>query len=778
MTTTSAGFLRKNWHIVANLTAYTLTISLYIYSRIHRQAITENATLLNDNILLLLFFASNVWLIFILLHRIAAMRQTLGGTIDEIYDYMDHIGNGEFSRSATTDNSVKSSILGRLKLTHTLLKQNDRNKQVQINMDQFRAHIMELIASDQPLKFILTELASGQEKFNPASDSRTIEQIAGLASIAIEKNASKESLRIAATAFESQEGMFVTNADNTILRVNKAFTRITGYSAAEAVGKNPRLLKSGRHDASFYKRMWEQIGREGFWQNELWGKRKNGEVFPEWLTITAVRDDAGNTTHHVAAFTDITERKEAENQIQSLAFYDPLTSLPNRRLLMDRLKQALTTSGRRQRHGALILIDLDNFKIVNDTLGHDKGDMLLLQVAQLLLTCVRSCDTVGRLGGDEFVVIIEDLSEIPEEAATQARQVGEKILTTLNKTYQLANFSLHSSLSMGLTLFIDHKVSIDDLLKRIDLAMYQSKGAGRNTLRFFDQQMQEVVNTRVAMEANLRHAIENQQFVLYYQPQLKKLRKKYLANPAQTWGQTSAIIGAETLVRWIDPKRGVVPPMEFIPLAEETGLILSLGRWILESACTQLALWATQPAMAHLSIAVNVSSSELYKIDFVDQVLSILYRTGANPLLLKLELTESLLITNVEEVINKMSILKNHGVSFSLDDFGTGYSSLSYLKRLPLQQLKIDQSFVRDILIDPNDAAIAKMVIALAENLGLDVIAEGVETEAQHAFLASHGCHNYQGYLYSRPLPLAEFEAWFITTPQPHGVSGNQVITS
>ena len=580
-------------------------------------------------------------------------------------------------------------------------------------------------------------------------DITLIEQAAHLASIVIEKNRSEEDLRIAATAFESQEGMFVTDADDTILRVNKAFTRITGYTAQETIGHYPSMLKSDRHDDEFYKGMLEKIAQDGFWQNEFWAQRKNGEIFPQWLTITAVKNDAGQITHHVATFTDITQRKEAENQIKSLAFYDPLTKLPNRRLLMDRLKHALTTSTRRRRHGALLLIDLDNFKAVNDTLGHDKGDLLLQQIAELLLSCVRADDTVARLGGDEFVVIIEDLSESAVEAGTQAKVLGEKILSVLSKTYQLASYTQHSTPSIGVTLFLDLSESVDELLKRVDLALYQAKAAGRNALRFFDPQMQAVVTARVEMEASLRQAIDNEQFTLYYQPQMTSNNNG-----------TDYPTGAEALVRWNNPVRGMVSPAEFIPLAEETGLILPLGKWILETACKQLACWATQAEMEHISLAVNVSSREFHKADFVNQVLAVLKRTGARPQRLKLELTESLLITNVEDIITKMTALRKEGVCFSLDDFGTGYSSLSYLKRLPLHQLKIDQGFVRDILIDPNDAAIAQMVIVLAGSLGLEVIAEGVETETQRNFLAEHGCHSYQGYLYSRPLPLNEFETW------------------
>ncbi len=558
-----------------------------------------------------------------------------------------------------------------------------------------------------------------------------------------DRKKNEEAQRIAATAFESQEGILVTDAASIILRVNKAFSQITGYSAEDAIGKTPRLLSSGRHDAMFFTTMRDHIQNIGSWQGEIWNRRKSGEIFPGWMTITAVKNDLGNTTHFVGTFTDITSRKTAENEIKNLAFYDPLTSLPNRRLLLDRLEQALAARSRHQRKGALLFVDLDNFKTLNDTLGHDKGDLLLQQVAQRLSTCTRDGDTVARLGGDEFVVMLEDLSENTLEAANQAEAVGEKILTALNQSYQLAHYEHHSTPSIGVTLFGEQQESIDEPLKRADLAMYQAKAAGRNTLRFFDPQMQAVVTARALLEEGLREAVAKQQFVLHYQ--------------AQVTGE-GRLTGAEALVRWMHPQRGMVSPAEFISLAEETALILPLGRYVLDMACKQLASWSEQPDMHHLTLAVNVSPRQFYQRDFVEQVLQALASSGAQAERLKLELTESLLVSNVDDVIAKMRTLKAKGVGFSLDDFGTGYSSLAYLKQLPLDQLKIDQSFVRDILLDPNDAAIARMVIVLADSLGLGVIAEGVETQEQRDYLASQGCHAYQGYLFSRPLPLKEFE--------------------
>ncbi len=565
----------------------------------------------------------------------------------------------------------------------------------------------------------------------------------GIAQNITVRKCTESDLRIAAIAFESQEGMIVTDAARKILRVNHAFSEITGYEAQEILGKTPGILKSDRHDASFYQAMNLSLQRDGTWQGEVTNRRKNGALYPEWLTITAVKNEHNEVTNYVATLIDITSRKAAEIEINNLAFYDTLTGLPNRRLLLDRLKHALATSTRSEHHGALLFIDLDNFKTLNDTLGHDIGDLLLQQVAQRLRTCIREGDTVARFGGDEFVVMLEQLSEDLEEAATQTELVGAKILATLNQTYSLGDYQHVSTPSIGVTLFVDHHVSIDELMKRADLAMYQAKAAGRNTLRFFDPEMQAVVATRAAMEADLREALLNHQFVLYYQ--------------AQVDGE-SRLTGVEALVRWQHPRRGLVSPLEFIPLAEDTGAILPLGQWVLETACAQLAAWSKRAETCHLTIAVNVSARQLHHPQFVDQVLAALEQSGANPKLLKLELTESLLVTDIEGVIAKMVILKSQGVGFSLDDFGTGYSSLGYLKRLPLDQLKIDQSFVRNILVDPNDAAISKMVVALAESMGLNVIAEGVEMKEQSAFLALQGCHAYQGYLFSKPLPLGEFE--------------------
>ncbi len=555
-------------------------------------------------------------------------------------------------------------------------------------------------------------------------------------------------LRIAATAFESQESMMITDADGVILRVNNAFTKSTGYTAAEVIGKTPSILKSGRHDAAFYAAMWASVNQNGTWHGEIWDKRKNGEIFPKWLTISAVKSDDGGVTHYVGSHIDITERKAAEEEIKELAFFDPLTRLPNRRLLYDRLERALAASVRNGREGVLLFIDLDNFKTLNDTLGHNVGDLLLQQVARRLLSCVRDCDTVARLGGDEFVVILEDLGSQSLEAATKAEAVGEKILYSLGLPYFIASQECRSTPSIGATLFNSSHQQIDELLKQADIAMYQAKTAGRNTLRFFNPEMQESINVRSALEGELRTALEQQQFQLYYQIQVDSSHRP---------------LGAEALIRWIHPERGAISPMRFIPLAEEIGLILPIGQWVLETACAQLKAWEQDVLTRNLSLSLNVSAKQFHQEYFASQVQETIQRHGIKPELLKLELTESMLVEDIEKTICCMKTLNKIGIRFSLDDFGTGYSSLQYLKRLPLEQLKIDQSFVKDIAIDDNDKAIINTIIAMAHSMGINVIAEGVETEAQRQQLLQSRCNQFQGYLFSKPVPIELFDVYLLS---------------
>jgi diguanylate cyclase (GGDEF)-like protein/PAS domain S-box-containing protein len=561
---------------------------------------------------------------------------------------------------------------------------------------------------------------------------------------------SEAELRIAAIAFESEEGIVITDAKGATLKANQSFSKITGYSLAEIVGRSPDLMKSGRQDEKQIHVMRRALSRNKVWQGELWGRRKSGEDFPEWIRVTAVSNQDGQITNYVVSFSDITQRKKSEETIHKLAFYDSLTGQPNRTLLLDRLRQAMTQSNRSGSFGALLFIDLDHFKTLNDTLGHDKGDLLLQQVAQRLVENVREGDTVARLGGDEFVVVLGSLKASAQEAANQTEAIGEKLLLALNQSYRLGDVDHRSSASVGATLFRGHETSIDDLLKQADLAMYKSKETGRNSMHFFDPAMQTAIVERANLENGLRRAIVDGQLLLHYQAQVDA---------------SGRVVGAEALVRWQHPERGMVSPGEFIPLAEETGLILPLGHWVMETVCRQLSAWATRPELANLTVAVNVSARQFSLPNFVEQVLALLDFNGVRTDKFKLELTESLLLENAEDIIAKMSALKSRGVGFSMDDFGTGYSSLSYLKRLPLDQLKIDQSFVRDVLTDPNDAAIARTIVALGQSLGLAVIAEGVETEGQRAFLASHGCLTYQGYLFSRPLPVEAFEQYVRQKP-------------
>jgi diguanylate cyclase (GGDEF)-like protein/PAS domain S-box-containing protein len=580
--------------------------------------------------------------------------------------------------------------------------------------------------------------------FSVRDHSQKITNYIGLFSDITESKLAEDDLRIAATAFETQDGIIVTNANNIILRANSAFSKISGYSANEVIGKTPSMFSSGQHNASFYAEMWERIKTTGAWEGEIWNQHKNGKIYPLHLTITAVKDQDGAVTNYVATSTDITLRKAAEDEIKSLAFYDPLTHLPNRRLLVDRLNQALVSTARSGKDGALLFLDLDHFKTLNDTLGHDTGDLLLQQVANRLTSCVREGDTVARLGGDEYVVMLEDLSEHAIEAASQAEVVGEKILSALNQPYQLASYEYHSTPSIGVALFSDHNQSQEELLKHADIAMYQAKKAGRNTLRFFDPHMQDAINTRVDLERELRKALENKQFQLYYQIQIDSSQR---------------CMGAEALIRWIHPARGLVSPYNFIPLAEETGLIVPIGQWILETACAQLNAWQQVALTRDLTLSINVSAKQFHQTDFVTQVQAAIQLHAINPMMLKFELTESMLLDNVDSTIATMNALKEIGIRFSLDDFGTGYSSLQYLKRLPLYQLKIDQSFVRDIAIDSSDQAIVRTIIAMAHTLNLNVIAEGVETAEQQELLLNNGCTHYQGYLFGRPVPIDEFEA-------------------
>ena len=552
-----------------------------------------------------------------------------------------------------------------------------------------------------------------------------------------------EGLRISAVAFETSDAIMVTDANGNIIRVNQAFLDTTGYSPHEIIGKNPRIMNSGKHDKSFYNEMWRQLLQVGFWSGEIFDKRKNGEIYPKLAKITAVKDEQQRVTHYVAVYSDLSERKRSEAEIRNLAFYDALTKLPNRHLFVDRFSAALASAPRLNSYGAVMLIDLDRFKILNDTVGHECGDLLLIEVASRLHACVREMDTVARLGADEFIVLIENASDDQDDASRKVGLVAEKIRGSLALPYHCKGQQLLSSPSIGVSLYGGNEKPVDVIIHQAEMAMYQAKDAGRNTIRFFDPIMQDKVALHASMEHDLRNAIAQQELHLYYQIQVDK-------NHQPT--------GAECLLRWDHPARGLVLPSIFIPIAEESNLILDIGHWVLNNACKQLALWAKHEQTRHLTLSVNVSAKQFAIPDFVDNVAGILRAHEVDPARLKLELTESVMLENMAATINKMHALKALGVSLAMDDFGIGYSSLSYLKRLPLDQLKIDQGFIQGITMDGSDAMLVQTIIDLATNFRLNVIAEGVETEAQLTFLKHHDCMAFQGFLFGEALPIHEFE--------------------
>jgi diguanylate cyclase (GGDEF)-like protein/PAS domain S-box-containing protein len=545
------------------------------------------------------------------------------------------------------------------------------------------------------------------------------------------------------TAFQNSfDSVTINRLDNgAYIEVNKVFLDDLGYERDEVIGRSSEELGIWADPADRVK-LHDILSAKSICRNlETRFRKKNGEEL--WAVMSASVIDIDGTPCVFSITRNISGAKLAEEKIRNLAFYDPLTSLPNRRLLMDRLGLSLTSGVRHRRKRALLFVDLDHFKALNDTLGHRMGDLLLQGVARRIASCVREAGMVARVGGDEFVVALENLSENAEEAAAQAKNVAERILAAVASPHLLEGQEWRNTASIGIAVAgSEQRETTDVVLQHADIAMYQAKLAGRNAIRFFAPALQAAVNARAEMEAELRRAINDREFVLFYQPQLDNRR----------------VVGAEALIRWMHPRRGMLSPAEFIPLAEETGLILPMGAWVLEAACAQLAAWATDERTAEITLAVNISARQLSQPTFVDEVMSALYKTGANPKNLKLELTESMLVHNFDDVVDKMTALKSRGVSFALDDFGTGYSSLSYLKRLPLDQLKIDQSFVRDLLVDTNSSVIAQTIISLSQAMGLSVIAEGVETEEQRDFLDQMECHSFQGYLFSPPVVLDKFE--------------------
>ena len=560
----------------------------------------------------------------------------------------------------------------------------------------------------------------------------------------VEQELSQQKLRLSSLVNAIPDMVFLKDVDGNYVSCNPVFERFVGRLEKDIIGLNDSQLAAEaeadrcHHHDQLAMKSWQPLVYE-----ETLTFADDGYCGKFETIKTPIRDAQGRVTGVLGVCRDITERKRAEQQIERLAFYDVLTGLPNRRLLLDRLERAEAACQRTKQLGALLFIDLDNFKDLNDTLGHDMGDQLLAQVAARLVAAVRETDTVSRFGGDEFVIMVEGLAPELSAAATQAETLADKLLIELNASYLLGGQPHYSTPSIGIALFGSERHSVDELLKRADMAMYQAKAAGRNTQRFFDPDMQAALHARSSLEIDLRQGLGRGEVFAHYQPVVDVQGR---------------VTGAEALARWQHPERGLISPGEVIPLAEQTGLILPLGQHILRTSCAQLVRWAAHPHTAQLSIAVNVSARQFRQPDFVAQVLKALDDSGANPLRLKLELTESLLLGDVEGTIERMAQLKKVGVGFALDDFGTGYSSLSYLKRLPLDQIKIDQSFVRDVLLDPNDAAIVRTILALAQSLDLAVVAEGVETTGQLGFLRLHGCEAFQGYLFGRPVPLDTFE--------------------
>ncbi len=567
-------------------------------------------------------------------------------------------------------------------------------------------------------------------------EGRALRSSGTVQDITARKQADTDLLLYASIFEHSGEAILISDSDNHILSVNPAFTRMTGYSLEDVQGKNPRMLASGTTPPQTYQKMWATLKLDGYWQGEIWDRRKDGSIYPKWVAMSAVRGQDGDVTHYVASFTDITERKAAEAKISRLAHHDALTGLFNRFSLQDRLEQALSTVRRERRALALMFIDMDRFKTINDTQGHAVGDELLIEVAKRLRHSVRESDIVARLGGDEFVVVLAEVAD-----ASVVARVADKILRVLGEDYSIGGNALRTTPSIGVAFYPDDGETCDALMKNADTAMYHAKSQGRNNIQFFTAEMNRVAMERLSLERDLRVAVESGQFELHYQPQLD--------------GRDGQVVGVEALVRWRHPRDGLVPPDKFISIAEETGLIVQLGEWVLENACRQLRAWHDQ-GVTNLKMAVNLSAYQLRLPGLSLDVARMLDKHGLRGGDLELEVTESVAMENPEASIVSLRALRDLGVHLAIDDFGTGYSSLSYLKLLPIHTLKLDRSFVRDIESDRNDAAICTATIALAHTMGLTVVAEGVETAAQQAFLVQQGCDFLQGYLFSKPVPAPE----------------------
>jgi diguanylate cyclase (GGDEF)-like protein/PAS domain S-box-containing protein len=558
----------------------------------------------------------------------------------------------------------------------------------------------------------------------------------------------EEELRLAAVTFETDSGIIISDTNGRIIKVNSAFSEITGFSEEEALSKSTNLLKSGEHDSQFYQRMWSDLKKHGRWQGEIWNKRKSGEVFPEWLTISAVRNASHITSHYVAIFTDISEIKKAEAKIQYQAHFDELTGLPNRASLINHLKQAITQARKFYHYGALLLLDLDEFKIINDSLGHTFGDKLLRKVAVRISKLVSGGDIVARLGGDEFAILLPDLGGELHDSQITAEQFAQQVCKALLREYTVTGQSVHLSTCIGISIFSRKKVSHGDVLKQADTAMYKAKSLGKNCRCNFTDDMQQEADKRLTLQNELKIALKKDQLELHFQPQFDNLQK---------------LSGMEALVRWNHPSKGLIPPNDFIPVAEKSGLIIQLGRWVLENACEIYADWLVNYKLDNHDgnlprMSINVSAQQFQQASFPNMVLNCLTSNNLGEKHLELEITEEVLIGDIEQTISVIKYLKDRGVNFAIDDFGTGYSSLSYLKKLPIDLLKVDRSFIMNIPEDKDDIAITKTIISMANHLNLNVIAEGVENLQQFEFLKQQGCNFYQGFYFSRPLARLEFE--------------------
>jgi len=635
-----------------------------------------------------------------------------------------------------------------------LFSENDRQtcqqaftQCLQHEIDSSEVYSIELQVRGDTGSALSAEVSMSRVAFK--SDTKILVSLRDLTS----HKTTQDNLRIAEAAFDLFEGLVVTDASKTIVKVNTAFTGITGYTAEEALGKQSSIFRADKTTDTIYHELRRVLLTERYWQGEVWDRRKNGERYPAWLRISAVFDPDGVVSHYVISFVDNTAQHRSDERIHRLAFFDSLTELPNRRLLMDRLKRACHRSHRQHNLGAVLVIDLDNFKDINDALGHDAGDDLLKLAAHRLKECLKSDDTIARVDGDEFVIVLESLSGDHATAISRAELVANRARLALLEPSEVAGHALQMSISIGVTLLEGHVTSESDLLKHAETAMYQAKDAGRGCVRFFNSTAQQSLQKRFEMIVSMRKGFP-EQFTVHYQLQVN------------TRGEPQ---GVEALIRWHHPSLGNVSPAMFIPLAEETEFVIQLGTWVLRTACRQLVAWSDHPLAKGLTMAVNVSAKQFHRSDFVQTVKQVIQETGAKPNQVKLELTEGLMLHDVTDVIEKMLALREIGVGFSIDDFGTGYSSLSYLKRLPLDQIKIDKSFVHDLKLDPDDQSIARTVVTLGHSLGLNVIAEGVETEQQRDSLLEMGCDAFQGYFFGRPMDVGQLmqTSYFSSLPAP-----------